>query len=82
MGCGLGLLGMNCLNLCKPKQYVFTDSHEKVLSQLSTNIRYNYPDGGVDKIRVEKLNWNELDECNLLTGNQENDFDLILASGT
>ncbi len=64
-----------------PRSYIFTDSHEKVLSQLKTNILYNYPDANeANKISVVRLDWNELEDCELLSENNETNFDVILAS--
>jgi len=64
-----------------PRSYIFTDSHEKVLSQLKTNILYNYPDANeTNKISVVRLDWNELEDCELLSDNKETNFDAILAS--
>jgi hypothetical protein len=64
-----------------PRSYIFTDSHEKVLSQLKTNILYNYPDANeTNKISVVRLDWNELEDCELLSDNKETNFDVILAS--
>lgn len=81
LGCGLGLLGLNCLKICKPKKYIFTDSHQKVLNQLKSNISYNYKSNEQETqnlIEIERLDWTDLDNCEFL---KENDIDIILASG-
>lgn len=86
LGTGLGLLGLNCLKL-KPKQYIFTDFHYEVLNQLKRNLCYNYNESNIatvydkDKdIIVDRLDWCNLDECELLNKNKLF-VDLILASG-
>jgi len=83
LGCGLGLLGLNCLKICKPKKYLFTDSHQKVLNQLKSNILYNYDSSKQetnDLIEVERLDWTDLDNCELFKESRSLDIDIILAS--
>ena len=80
----MGLLGLNCLKICKPKKYLFTDSHQKVLNQLKSNILYNYDSSKQetnDLIEVERLDWTDLDNCELFKEARSLDIDIILASG-
>lgn len=87
LGTGLGLLGLNCLKL-KPKQYIFTDSHVEVMSQLKKNLAYNYDEtkigtsGSYDEekpIVLDRLDWCDLSDCDLLK--KKISIDFILASG-
>lgn len=81
LGCGLGLLGLNCLQICEPKKYIFTDSHMKVLSQLNANIQYNSDSNNNTSIIVERLDWNDLEDCSLLSKESKDlEIDIILAS--
>ena len=83
MGCGLGLLGLNCLKLFSPKKFIFTDCHDKVLEQLQINITLNRDYNNQDlnrSIVVDKLDWNDL-ENSVFLNEHDLDIDVILASG-
>ena len=84
MGTGLGLLGLNCLFKLRPKQYVFTDSHSEVITQLKKNLGYNHFESLKEckdkKALVEQLDWCHLEDCSFLM-NETISFDVLLASG-
>ena len=77
-------MGLNCLKL-KPKQYIFTDSHNEVLNQLKKNISYNCNESGVSDVYdkhksviIQKLDWCNLSECDLFSEHFK--IDVLLAS--
>ena len=77
----MGLLGINCLKICEPKKFIFTDSHNKVLAQLKSNLKYSSCLDANESIIVEQLDWNDLENCNLFKNGSKLDIDIILASG-
>lgn len=41
LGCGVGFAGLCTIKKCSPKQYIFTDCHEKIFEMLLENIKLN-----------------------------------------
>ncbi len=72
-------MGLNSLKL-KPKQYIFTDSHNEVLNQLNKNISYNCNESNKsnNSVIVKKLDWCNLMECDLFSEHLK--IDVLLAS--
>lgn len=77
----MGLLGLNCLKICEPKKFIFTDCHSKVLSQLKVNLEYSSCSDTNESIVVEQLDWDDLNSSSLFKNDMNQHIDVILASG-
>ena len=56
-GAGTGITGIFCLKSTQIKNYIFTDCHEKVLTNLKLNVDHNLAEH--TNYRIETLDWQQ-----------------------
>ncbi|XP_076122331.1 protein-lysine N-methyltransferase EEF2KMT [Alosa pseudoharengus] len=66
LGSGVGLTGIAICRSCKPRKYVFSDFHPRVLQKLRTNVNLNSHDLSDVSVCVEELDWAEVSEDQLI----------------